>query len=77
MLKNILNLEGVELLSKTQQKRINGGLLAEGGGSCCVTVVGNVATDRQCGMSKSEAKSEAATVASWGGVRAYWCCASC
>ncbi|TDE52701.1 hypothetical protein [Flavobacterium sp. GT3P67] len=80
MLKNILNLEGVAVLSKVQQKSINGGVdasLEADSGSCCVTVVGNVSTDRQCGMSKSEAISEANTVASWGGVRAYWCCASC
>ncbi|RTY91367.1 hypothetical protein [Flavobacterium sp. GT3R68] len=80
MLKSILNLEGIAVLSKVQQKSINGGIVAgleAGSGGCCVTVVGNVGTDRACGMSQSEAIAEANTVASWGGVRAYWCCASC
>lgn len=78
--KNILNLNGVTLLSKEEQKSVNGGIASlddAAAGSCCVTVVGNVATDRQCGYTKKEAIAEATTVASWGGVRAYWCCASC
>tara|TARA_R110000868_G_C10963618_1_gene768803 strand:- start:5038 stop:5304 length:267 start_codon:yes stop_codon:yes gene_type:complete len=32
MLKNILNFEGVSLLSKEEQKNVNGGLVALGGG---------------------------------------------
>jgi hypothetical protein len=76
MLKNILSLEGVSLLSKGEQKNVNGG--AAEGGSCCVIVVGNVGSSRHCGYSKSEAKAEASLVASWdSGVSAYWCCASC
>ncbi len=78
MKKSILNLEGVQVLSRNAQKNVNGGLaLDSGSGGCCVTVIGNVGSARHCGYTKSEAIDEATTVASWGGVRAYWCCASC
>ena len=74
-LKN-LKLETNDMLQRNQLKTVFGGY-AYPGGSCCVTVVGNVSTSRHCGFSKQEAIDEANTVASWGGVRAYWCCASC
>lgn len=82
MLKNILNLEGVELLSKTQQKSINGGKYAsiEAGpsdGGCCATVVGSRGTERSCGMTKKEAQDAASYINSFEGVSGFWCCASC
>lgn len=73
-------------LSKKELRNLKGGTEElEGvdgadstGGSCCVTVVGNVSTARSCGYTRAQAIAEANTVAGWGGgVRAYWCCASC
>lgn len=73
-------------LSKNELRNLKGGTeeldsiedADSTGGSCCVTVVGNVSTARSCGYTKAQAVAEANTVASWGnGIRAYWCCASC
>ena len=51
----------------------------KGGGSCCVTVIGNTGGSRNCDYSTlNSAKKEATTVASWGGgVHAYYCCDNC
>jgi hypothetical protein len=34
MTKSILNLEGVQVLSRNEQKNVNGGKLPDGGGGC-------------------------------------------
>lgn len=80
MLKNILNLEGVILLKKGEQKNISGGT---GGGTCCVIIThgggtfSNGAITQTCGLTKSQAKSAALSAALEADTRGQWCCDSC
>lgn len=74
MKKSILGLEGVAVLSKQQQKGVNGG-----GGSCCTRyfirsgVNGSSLTPVvNCDISKADAVSLAS-----GPNGGNWCCASC
>ena len=82
MLQNILNLEGVSLLDKKQQKFIEGGDT----GSCGYTLVsytlspnGGIDTYRWTvyGVSKEQALQEVANGFSLGHDEARWCCDSC
>jgi hypothetical protein len=73
MLKSLQSLQGVSVLSKDAQKKVNGGcgviLTSHNNGSC---VSG--------GMSKSAAIAamKDAQAAGWGDYdNAHWCCASC
>lgn len=69
------------MLTRDQMKQVKGGsddIGGSSGGGCCMTAVGNVSTYRVCGLSKSDAIGQANQVAGWpGGVRGFWCCASC
>ena len=80
MKKTILNLEGVQILSKKQQKNVNGGL-ADGGESfddgkagCCYLRVGR---SPYCGLSMESAKAMYIMAKNSGITDAGWCCASC
>jgi len=67
MRKLSLKLEGIkQMLTKEEMKKIVGG---DYGGGCCCTHNGN--SDWECGMSKSEAESQAAAQ------HINWCCDSC
>lgn len=76
MLQNILNLEGVAVLNKKQQRIVNGGLVS---GTCAYTYSYTVTdydgnswevTATETGVSKATALENVA-----GG--GNWCCASC
>lgn len=78
MKKSILNLEGVQILSKTQQKNTFGGLAdgggefdgGESGGGTCQALVGYSGDGEpivSCNLSNAQAKAA--------GIK--WCCSSC
>tara|TARA_R110000796_G_scaffold74374_1_gene167091 strand:- start:50594 stop:50845 length:252 start_codon:yes stop_codon:yes gene_type:complete len=77
MLSNILNIEGTSILSKTQQKTINGGNMDEGGtgGTCNAMVLSapGFTPTFHYNIDKATAKS-AVAASQWGG---HWCCDSC
>ena len=64
MKKSILNLEGVEVLSKKQMKNV------EGSGTCAYTDGDGIV---RTGISKATALS----LMSMSGSGAHWCCSSC
>jgi len=81
MKQSILNLEGVEVLSKKQKISLIGGRsLDTGEGSCCALIYrtcglngDRICSSTACGHDSSTAQSLAASGA--GGGR--WCCDSC
>jgi hypothetical protein len=79
MLKNILNFEGVNALTKAQQKSIIGGNESASRGTCCgrrffpCGINGDhLCSSVSCGVSKSVALSLAS-----GEEGGNWCCSSC
>ena len=67
MLKDILNLEGVEVLSKHQQKFISGGNIPSG---TCAVQGGN-------GYYGVSGVSKAYAIEAAGATGGHWCCDSC
>jgi hypothetical protein len=85
MLNNILNIEGVSLLPKEQQKAINGGYMTPGG--CGIKVNGvwhHVPDANGNGNTREDAEGSLNTWVNFpdGGIQvngnvAGWCCDSC
>ena len=76
MLKNILNLEGVNTLTKEQQKSITGGA---SGGTCCARRFYScgVNGDHLCSSVSCDISKSTALSLSSGENGGNWCCASC
>lgn len=77
MKNSILSLEGVEVLSKNQQKNVYGGkeqLMDDGKVGCCYLRIGR---SPFCALSITEAKAMFSMAQSAGITDAGWCCASC
>ncbi len=68
MLKNILNLEGVAVLTKEQQKSVNGGR-----GTCAVRMLNG---DGEILVMQNLSLAEVTAAGGNGGGNS-WCCASC
>ena len=69
----------VNLLSKTEMKKVIGGVVpvegGEEGAGCCVHDTGWA--NSNCGYTSAEAQSVASQLAQSTGNRWFWCCASC
>ena len=73
MLNNILNLEGVSVLNKKQQKIVNGGKA----GTCAAIVTNDQGVSA---IIYDVSKADALQAAGWGASQGYsnnWCCDSC
>ncbi|MGW8121132.1 hypothetical protein ACV07N_00620 [Roseivirga echinicomitans] len=74
MLSNVLNIEGVSLLPKEQQKAINGGYIVESG-TCAVIVFREPGFSPDIYRNISYETTQQAIAA--GGLGGRWCCDSC
>lgn len=76
MKKSILNLEGVQVLSRNEQKNVNGGL-ADASGTCAALVTapnGNQVLSYDIDKATVNGIISGATSS---GYRVQWCCSSC
>lgn len=93
MLKTIKSLQGVNILSKEAQKKVQGGVIAQGGSTCAVFIPTGHGAGLHWGdggMNYSSAtispggttvygvsSSNASGSANSAGAGAHWCCAHC
>lgn len=92
MLKTIASLQGVNILSKQVQKKVQGGLLDAGGGGGCGVIFQSpnggtryviyVTDENGNGATKDDAiawASNSQGISPQGGIEntGHWCCASC